>query len=93
MSSYYDRSALDSENARRYASASSNTKQSSSGAVHKLSKQLEVTVHTAFEEHQLSPCDAYPVLDKQLSDKPDGLSLESGVESREGKTRRGVIDI
>jgi hypothetical protein len=70
-----------------------NSKQSSAGVAHKLSKQLEVTVHTAFEEHQMSQCDAYPGSDGQLTDKPDELSVDSRVEYREEKTRRGVIDI
>ena len=60
--------------------------------MHKLSKPLEVSVHTAYEEHQMSRCDAYPVSDGQLTDKQDGLSVDS-IEGREGKTRRVVIDI
>lgn len=40
----------------------------------------------------MSRCDAYPVSDGQLTDKQDGLSVDS-IEGREGKTRRVVIDI
>ena len=54
---------------------------------------MEVTVHTAFEEHQLSPCDVYPGSVGQMSDKPDELSVDSRVESHEEKSRRGVMDI
>jgi hypothetical protein len=61
--------------------------------VHKLSNQLEVSVHTTFEEHQMSHCEAYPGLDGQLADKPDEFSVDSKVEGREGKGRRSVIDI
>jgi len=65
--------------------------------VHKLSKQLEVTVHTAYEEHSMSHqthCDAYPGSEGQLADKPEELSEDGRVEGgREGKTRRGIIDI
>ena len=72
----------------------SNSKQSS--VVHKLSRQLEVTVHTAYEEHQMShekPCDTYPGSDGQLTDKPDELSVDGKVEGREGKPSRAIIDI
>jgi hypothetical protein len=74
----------------------SNSKQSS--VVHKLSDQLEVTVHTAYEEHPMSRkahCDVYPGSDGRLADKPDELSLESDgkVEGGEEKTHRGIIDI
>jgi hypothetical protein len=55
--------------------------------VHELSKQLEVTVHTAH--------DAYPGSDGQMADKPDELRVDGKpeVERREGKTRRATIDI
>jgi hypothetical protein len=64
--------------------------------VHKLSNQLEVTVHTAYEEHPVSHetrCDAYPGSDGQLADKPDELNVDGKVEGGEGKTHRGIIDI
>ena len=62
--------------------------------MHKLSKKLEVTVHTDFEEHQMSKCDACPGSDGQLTDKPDEFSVDSGVEGHEEKIRReSVIDV
>jgi hypothetical protein len=75
---------------------SSNTKQCS--VVHKLSEQLEVTVHTAHEEHPTSHethCDAYPGSDRKTADEPDELSVDGKpeVERGEGKTRRVIIDI
>lgn len=82
-------SALDSENERGNA-LEPNSKQSSAA---KLSKRLEVTVHTAFEEHHISQCDGYPGSNGQLADKPDGLSVDSREECRGGKTCPGVIDI
>jgi hypothetical protein len=52
--------------------------------VHKLSKQLEVTVHTAYEEHPMAShethCDAYLGSDGQLADKPEKLSVDGKVE-------------
>jgi hypothetical protein len=72
----------------------SNSKQSS--AVHKLSKQLEVTVQTAYEEYPMSHeahYEAYPSSDGQLADKSDELSVDGRVEGREGKTRRAITDI
>jgi hypothetical protein len=61
-----------------------------SSVVHKLSEQLEVTVHTAYEEHPMSHkthCDAYPGSDGQLANnlKPDQLSVDGKVEGRELK--------
>jgi hypothetical protein len=61
--------------------------------VHTLQKQLEVTVHTAFEEHQMSRCGVYDGSDGHLTDKPDELSVDSKVEGLEEKTHRGVINI
>jgi hypothetical protein len=50
---------------------------------HQFSKQLEVTVHTAYEEHPVSHethCDAYPGSDGQLAEKPDEVSVDGKVE-------------
>jgi hypothetical protein len=57
---------------------------------------MEVTVHTAYEEHPMAHethCDAYPGSDGQLADKPEVLSVDGKVEGGEGKTRRAIIDI
>ena len=78
------RSALDSEK----NASEPNSNWSPANAVPKLSKRLEVTVHTAFEEHQISQSDGYPASNVQLADKPDELSVDSEEECREGKTRR-----
>ena len=41
---------------------------------------MEVSVHTTYEEHQMSHCEAYPGSEGQLTDKPDELSVDSKVE-------------
>lgn len=64
--------------------------------MHKLSRQLEVTVHTAYEEHQISHethCDGYQGSDGQAADKSDALSMDDKVDGLEGNTRQAIIDI
>lgn len=73
----------------------SNSKHSSTA--HKLSKQLEVTVHTDYEEHQLSQShqthyDIFTGSDGQLAYKSDDLGVDGKVEGREVKTCRAIID-
>jgi hypothetical protein len=88
-------SAAESEGAQRRNRFASNSKQSS--VVHKLSKHLEVTVHTAYEEHPISHethCEGYQGSDGQVGDKSDAaLSVDDKVEGLEGNTRQAIIDI
>jgi hypothetical protein len=73
-------STSDSENVKRRSHLVSNSKHSS--VLHPLSKQLEVTVHTAYEEHPVShetQGDAYSGSDGQSTDKPDEVSVGGGL--------------
>lgn len=63
-----------------------------SSVAHQLSKQLEVTVHTSYEEHPVShetQCDPYPGSDGQLAEKPDEVSMDGGPRR---ETRPMIID-
>jgi hypothetical protein len=89
------RSALDPENTQRRNCLGSNSKHSSLVPKLSESKQMEVTVHTAYEEHPMSHethCDAYPSSDGRLSDKPGKLGVDGKVESREVKTHWAIND-